>query len=486
MKGIYKIAIISLAVLLVYGCSEEFLEVESRENIAAEDRDENFTPSDFVTGVYGMFTEWPYAFSYLGITEIISDNAVKGANPSGTGADKHFLDNLDFTSTVPSLEAMWEHWYKTIGRANYAIAFTRASSEDSGIQDRLIGEAKFLRAYTYFFLVRSFGDVPIQGEVEFVNGEPVIDPEADLSERKSKEDVYAYIEQDLVDAIEALPRKSEYSSENLGRATKGSAQALLAKVHLYQEEWQQALDYANAVINSGEYELEPNYEDIWKESTENGVESIFEIQARGEPIAHGVQQYSTTQGARGTGGWGWGFNVPSDELVAAFDAEGDEIRKNATIIFAGETLWDGREVSPSVENPRYNQKAYSSAYTGAGDGDKNIRVIRLAEVYLIKAEAANELGMTDVAQEALNKVRARVELEPVTGLSQSDLREAIWEERRLELAFEHDRWFDLIRTGQAPEAMAAHGKNFEEKHWLFPIPESQRIQTPDMAQNPGW
>lgn len=488
MKPLYKIALCSVSLMLMLGCSKDFLEVESRENIAAVDSDENFTPVEFVNGVYGMFTEWPYAFSYLGITEIISDNADKGSSPTDTGGDKNLLDNLTFTSTAGSIRAMWEHWYKTIGRANYSIAYTRSFGlQDQELEDRLVGEAKFLRAFTYFYLVRAFGDVPIQGEIEFVNGEPVIDPEADLSVRDPKEEVYAYIEQDLLDAIEALPTKSEYSSENLGRVTKGAARALLAKVHLYQEEWEEALKYANAVVNSGEYSLNPDYAEIWRESSENGVESIFEIQARGEAIAHGVQQYSTTQGARGTSGWGWGFNTPSENLLNAFEAEGDEIRKNATIIFAGETLWDGREVSESVENPMYNEKAYSSANAGAGDGDKNIRVLRLAEVYLIKAEAANELGMTDVAEAALNKVRARVELEPITGLSQDALRLEIWNERRLELAFEHDRWFDLIRTGMASEALAADGKDFiEGKHELFPIPEAQLIQTPTMQQNPGW
>lgn len=486
MKNINKIASLLFAAVLLTGCSEDFLDVESRENIEAEHSDENITPVQFVNGIYGMFTEWDYAFSYLGMTEIISDNGDKGANPTGTGTDKHLFDSLTYTSTAPSIQAMWSNWYKTIGRASYAIAYVDTYEEDVALKQRLIGEAKFLRAYTYFFLVRSFGDVTLQGEVEIVDGDAVVDPTADLSKRTSKEEIYAYIEKDLKDAIEALPAKSEYPVSELGRATSGAAHALLAKVHLYQEEWTPALEHANTVINSGEYGLEANYEDVWREYTENGVESIFEIQGRGETVAHGVQQYSTTQGARGTSGWGWGFNTPSENLVAAFDAEGDEIRKDATIIFAGETLWDGREVSISTENPRYNEKAYSSANAGSGDGDKNIRVLRYAEILLIKAEAANELGDQATATEALNQVRRRVNLTDVSGLTQEAMRLKIWNERRLELAFEHDRWFDLIRTGQAPEAMAADGKDFEEKHYLFPIPENQLIQTPSMEQNPGW
>lgn len=462
------------AVLAIAGCSDNFLDVDSREDIEEADSDENYTPVEFVTGVYGRFTEWTYAFSWLGVTEIISDNADKGSSPSDTGTDKHLLDDLTFSSTVPSALAVWEEWYKTIGRADYAIEYTGGyEMSDEALRSRLIAEARFLRAFSYFNLVRYFGDIPLQHE--------------DLTQRAPREEVYDYIISDLEAAMQDLPPKSEYAEEDLGRVTRGAAQALLAKVYLNRENWAEAVNYADQVLSSGEYGLEPNYEDIWRESSENGIESIFEIQGRGESPAHGIQQYSQTQGARGPGGWGWGFNTPTQDLVDAFDSEGDEIRKEATIIFAGETLWDGREVSPNVENPRYNEKAYSSANLGAADGNKNIRVLRLAEILLIKAEAANELGDTQTALDALNQVRERVELDPVTTSDQNQLRQAIWRERRLELAFEHDRWFDLLRTGQAGDVMRAHGKNFEDgKHDLFPVPEEQLRQTPEMTQNPGY
>lgn len=474
MNTYKKISLVLVFSLLLVGCSENFLDVNPRETVAEEDSDENFTPEEFLTGVYGQFTEFPYAFAWLGITEMISDNADKGSAPFDTGTDKHLLDDLDFSSTVPSVEQMWSLWYKTIGRATNTVEVAdSADVSDEQYRNRLKGEAQFLRGYSYFFLVRYFGDVPLQEE--------------DLTQRASEDEVYEYIISDLESAEESLPLKSEYSEDDVGRATQGAAQALLAKVHLERENWSEALDYANDVINSGEYDLEPNYEEVWRESTENGIESIFEIQARGEAPAHGVQQYSQTQGARGPSGWGWGFNTPTQDLVDAFDSEGDEIRKDATIIFAGETLWDGREVSENVENPRYNEKAYSSANVGAADTDKNIRMLRYAEILLIKAEAANELGDQTTALEALNEVRDRVELDDVTTTDQDELRQAIWKERRLELAFEHDRWFDLLRTGQAAEVMQEHGKPFEEgKHELFPIPEEQLRQTPEMEQNPGY
>ncbi|MEL4307510.1 RagB/SusD family nutrient uptake outer membrane protein [Joostella sp. CR20] len=464
-----------VAITVFAACSEDYLDVDSRENISQEDSEATLTGENFVTGIYGMLTDWPYAFSYLGVTEIISDNADKGSSPTDSGADKEALDNLQHTTSAASVREMWTHWYKSIGRATSSIEFLETSSmENAALKSRLIGEAKFLRALNYFWLVRSFGDITIQG---------VTDP----TSRAPQAEVYAYIEQDLKEAIEALPNKSEYASKDLGRATKGAAQALLAKVYLYQEKWDEAKTYAEAVMNSGEYSLEPNYQDVWRVYTENGVESIFEVQARGESIAHGVQQYSQTQGARGTSGWGWGFNTPSQNLIDAFDAEGDEIRKNATIIFPGETLWDGREVSESVENLAYSEKAYSSANAGASDTDKNVRILRFAEVLLIHAEAANELGNSSDALASLNKVRDRVELSAFTSTDQSELRLKIWNERRLELAFEHDRWFDLVRTGQAKDAMQAAGKTFiTGKHELFPIPNDQLIQTPDMPQNPGW
>lgn len=476
-KNIFKIS--AVGVLLSFGlmssCSDDFLDVKSQENVAIEDQE--VLPAEmFVNGIYGMFTEWDYAFSWLGVTEMISDNADKGSSASDNGGDKRDLDQLLHNSTTGSIEAMWTRFYKTIGRASLSIDYTEKQTDlEAAKKNQYIGEAKFLRALSYFYLVRMFGDVTIQD----------INDETTNTTRKPKAEVYAYIEADLLDAIEKLPTKSEYASKDLGRATKGAAQALLAKVYLYQAKYQQAYDLAATGINSGQYDLETDYATTWRVETENGKESLFEIQARGKATAHGVHQYSQTQGARGTGGWGWGFNVPSQNLLDAFNSEGDNIRRDATIIFRGETLYDGRLVPTSVENPMYNEKAYSSANLGDADGDKNIRVIRFSEVLLIQAEAANEIGQDALAP--LNRVRARVKLTPVTSMSKDQLRLKIWNERRLELAFEHDRWFDLVRTGQAKEMMAKDGKTFVTgKHELFPIPNAQLIQTPSMTQNPGW
>lgn len=201
---------------------DDFVEEVDVVNPTAEESGDIFTPTQFITGVYGRQTDYAYAFAYLALTEIVSDNSDKGSDPTDTGGDKDLFDGLTYTASSPSIEAMWTQWYKAIGRATLAIEYTTdyEGSMDAP-KERLIGEAKFLRALNYFWLVRSFGDVPIQ--------------DVDLIARAPAADVYARIEQDLMDAISALPLKSEYASQDLGRATKGSAQGLLSKVYLYQK-----------------------------------------------------------------------------------------------------------------------------------------------------------------------------------------------------------------------------------------------------------
>ena len=476
MKKIYmSFALILSTFILATSCSD-FLDEASREKVETEDQ-EVYTPQQILTGVYGMFNDWTYGFAYLGVTEIISDNADKGSSSTDTGTDKDVLDALTFTTSCESIRDIWGYWYTSIGRATQSIEYTQGFGlNDKTLESRLIGEAKFLRALNYFYLVRGWGEVPIQDQ--------------DITVRASVEDVYAYIEADLLDAIDKLPLRSQYNANDLGRATKGAAQGLLAKVYLYQKKWQNAYDYAELVVQSGEYELIRNYIDVFKSDAQyhNSKESIFEFQAKGADgsMAHSVRQYSASQGARGDTGWGWGFNTPSQSLLNAFNEAGDNIRRDATIIFRNSTLYDGRVVG-STENSMYNYKAYSSSAPAADWNDRFLCYMRYAEILLIKAEAANELNNNSIALAALKEVRDRVELPEITTTDQSALRQAIWKERRLELAMEHDRWFDIIRTGQAKDAMTADGKPFiVGKHELFPIPNNQLIQIPNLGQNPQW
>lgn len=174
----FYIALLLGAGIPLQGCKDNnFLDVPSRERVEADDSESPYTPEQFVNGIYGMFTEWDYSFSFLGITEIISDNADKGSSSTDAGGDKLLLDNLTYTSTAGSFEALWKRWYKSIGRATQAIEFIeKAELTDAAYKNRLIGEARFLRALNYFYLVRGWGDIPIQ--------------ERDIIKRESASEVY--------------------------------------------------------------------------------------------------------------------------------------------------------------------------------------------------------------------------------------------------------------------------------------------------------
>ena len=403
-----------------FSCTEKFLEINANEITIDEISSEQAV--ELVNSTYNILLSWQVSsFSWNAISSISSDDADKGSDQGDTGADKHLFDILAHDATSISVAEVWEGHYKGIQRANQAINRIKLFEDlDSELKQRLTGEAKFLRALLYFRLLQTYGGVPIINETPDINSSIET-----LLRRASRAEVFEFIEIDLIESINVLPEKSEYPDNQLGRATKGAARTLLAKVSMYQSKWETVLELTNEVIKSGEYNLTPKYEDIWKEIGENNQESIFEIQAKGELPSVGVDQYSLTQGARGEGGWGWGFNVPSDNLLNSYDP--NDLRRDATIIFRGETLYDGRFVPETVVNPMYNQKAYSSAFTDYQQTGKNIRILRFAEVLLMNAEAAIQLG-DDVAG-PLNQVRNRAGLESIDNPSQSD----VWNERRWEL-----------------------------------------------------
>lgn len=462
MKKItYHICLAASIVFVLFSCTEDFIDVES-----TEETEEALTVDkaiELVNAVYNPYLDWGMSsFAWIGISSITSDDADKGSDPGDTGTDKDKMDALTFDATSLSFKDVWTAHYNCIQRANQAISrLTLFESLDENLRNRLIGEAKFLRALTYFRLVKMFGGVPLIAKIPDSNTDP-----DDFLKKATKEAVYIQIEEDLNEAIAALPLKSEYPNAELGRATKGAAQTLLAKVSMYQGKWQQVKDLTDDVILSLEYDLTPNYEDIWKESGENNIESIFEIQATAAPVAAGIDGYSVTQGARGEGGWGWGFNTPTQDLIDSYET--NDLRREATVIYRGETLFDGREVPNTVNNEYYNQKAYTSAFSDAWVTGKNLRILRFAEVLLMNAEAATQVG-GDVAT-PLNRVRKRAGLDNAVTTDQ----QAVWNERRWELAFEHDRYFDLVRQGRAGTVLRAHGKPFVDgKHEVFPIPQEQ-------------
>lgn len=484
MKKIY-ISLFALSVVFFTGCADDFLDVDQTESISTKDIElfnNDAGASSFVTSIYSKFLDWDMtSFGWIGLSSITSDDADKGSSPGDTGTDKDILDALSYNPTTPSVESVFNANYDGINRCNQALnILPKLTKADANLRNRLMGEAKFLRAFMYFTLVKCYGGVPIVDRLP--NPSSTEDREMLLT-RKTASEVYAFIETDLIDAIAALPEKSAYAANEKARASKGAAYALLAKVNLYQKNWQKVVDNCNAVTG---YSLAPDYATMFRLAGENDAESIFEIQGVGSIPARGIKGYSNTQGARGAGGWGWGFNTPSQSLVDAYEA--GDVRKNATIIFRGTTLYDGRIIPNTVENPRYNYKAYSSNFTDAWETDANIKYLRFAEVLLMKAEALNELGQTSAAIPLLNQIRNRAGLGNTTALSQADVRRAIWKERRVEMAFEHDRFFDVVRTGQAVAAFAADGKTFVAgKHELFPIPQSFIRQAAGLSsQNPNY
>lgn len=463
------------AILLTVSCSEDFLDVAANEE--TESAITTDKAPELVNAIYNQFLQWPTSsFSWIGISSITSDNADKGSSASDTGTDKDKLDALNIDATLISVAEVWNAHYQGIQRANQALnRLPLFEGIDEDLRNRLIGEAKFLRALYYFRLVKTYGGVPLIKGIT-----SVADVTSEILAKATKEDTYSFIEQDLLDAIAALPEKSEYPASELGRATKGAAKTLLAKVSMYQNKWAEVMTLTNEVIASGEYSLTPNYEDIWKEIGENNSESIFEIQARGDTPTAGVQGYSVSQGARGDGGFGWGFNTPTQDLADSYEA--GDTRRDATIMFRGETLFDGREINVNAVNPMYNQKAYSSDFSDAWETGKNIRILRYAEVLLMNAEAATQTGGD--AATPLNLVRNRAGLPNATSTAQMD----VWKERRHELAFEHDRYFDLVRQGRAGEVLRSHGKTFVDgKHEVFPIPQEQIDNAAGaLIQNPGY
>jgi len=485
MKKIISVLVIVMF-FIVSSCTQDFLDVTYKEKILADPESLNSDAGAkaLVTNVYAKFLDWNMSsFSWIGLTSIIDDNADKGSSPTDTGSDKHLLDNLQHTASSQSVKEVFTANYEGIARANDALEklpFINGVDED--LLNSLQGETKFLRAFMYFNLVRLYGGVPIVDRVTDAENEA---DQLLLFQRKTVGEVYTFIIDDLNYAISVLPDRSAYPFDERGRVSKGSAYALLAKVQLYRQNWSEVINTTNQI--SG-YSLTPNFADIYKIEGEFNVESLFEINGYGSGTTpKGIQQYAQTQGVRAAnGGWGWGFNTPSVSLYQVF--ESGDVRRDVTMMYPGQTLYDGRVVPATAENPRYNYKCYTPLNPGADNNDTNIRYLRYAEVLLMKAEAYNELGNLTEAKNAINLVRTRAGLPNTSANNQPDLRLAIWNERRVELAMEHDRWFDLIRTGQAPTAMSTVGKTFiVGKHELFPIPQEVVDQSNGVTtQNPGY
>jgi hypothetical protein len=482
------LAVGAVAFFVLAGCKKSFLEV----NPQGQQKGSTFwaSPTDALQAVNAMYAnlhEWnQVAFAAIAIESMGSDDAEKGSAPNDATFMNQY-DNFTVTSTEGQLNGFWTGQYQEINLCNQILDHVDTmAAVDAGAKARYKAEAKFIRAYCYFRLVRAFGAVPLRLHLP-----------KDASEynqpRTDTATVWNAIEQDLNDAATVLPvtvPASEY-----GRATKGAALSLHAKVAMYRKKWSDVLNYTNQVIALGVYSLFSNYEQLFRVNNENSSESIFEIQCS-LIVGNGGSsnsQYSQVQGVRGSTGGGWGFNVPTASLAGAYET-GDP-RRDATIIFRGETTPEGDAIPPAGDNPMYNQKSYvpfSMYVSGYNEGaQQNIRVIRYADVLLMNAEAANELGNATLAKQSLNAVRARARggnnaiLPDVTATDQATLRTAIWNERHVELAMEFDRYFDVIRQGRAAQIFGPKG--WTARNTVWPIPQNEiDLSAGVLTQNPGY
>lgn len=488
MKTIYLKLALPFAMLLLVSCGDDFLDKKPLGKLTSANFFETEAHAILATNaLYEHMRSWEvHVFSYIGMTDIVSDDADKGSFAN----DAAFLGEIDdFTFNASNIAplSVWQGYYQGIFRANNAIENIPGIDMDEALRDRLVAELKVFRAYFYLNLVRWFGDVPLITAP--------LDPSEFSQQRAPVEEVYNQIEQDLLEAIEILPEKSQYVSADLGRVTKGSAKALLARAYLAQGDFVNTEKYALEVINSGQYGLFPDYAKLFQLAGEHSSESVFEIGSTTGAI--NSSQYNQVQGARGNPNLGWGFNRPSDNLVSSYE-QGDP-RRNATILYPGEVLPDGSAIvedNPDLINERYNQKAWVPL-APSGDnfeGQGNLRLIRYADVLLMAAEALNENNNPAQALVYLNMVRARARgtsmtlLPNVTTTNKDALRTRIWNERRSELAMEQIRWFDLLRQGRAESVMNGVGKNFiGPKHLLFPIPQVEiDLSSGVLSQNEGY
>lgn len=548
------LTILTLAATLGFTTScEDFLteEVRGQQNL-----DTYFASIDdaesYLTGCYQALTHggwWQINTVWL-LSEMCSDDAWMG-NTTQSQSDyislAHYQGNGASNGPISNF---WQYRYKGILRCNIGIErIAGLDVEDTETRDRLVAEARFLRAYYYFELVRNFGGVPL------ITGFLMPEEITGIT-RASEEETYAFIEEDLQAAAEVLPQRSEYSASDMGRATRGAALGLLGKVYLYQEKWEEAHDVLKTVIDEGEYQLLPEFGMVWDLDYDNSVESLFEVQYIYHSTLALGGSLATVTGCRNGPGDGWSWCQPTANLEQAFIDAGDTERLRWTIIKTGCTEIAGEDDFDQFVDNSKDMSSYEDYLERYGwdpecyiidpsqhksariirkyflpiadrpevyNTDKsplNHRILRYADVLLMYAEACNELGDDNNARTALNQVRTRAGLPQVTGTGTA-LRDAIRLERRLELAFEQSRLYDIRRwkddSGQ-PLIASIMGSNGSFVQWnlneetrdiyewenqgessdkgtsfdvnrdlLFPIPLYEiTMSNGSIEQNPGW
>ena len=499
MKKHFKIAAFFLTVLTLSSCSK-WVQNDPHDSFIVTDLDYLKSESDYRTMAVSVYTPIQWLNQVVPIGDIASDNSVSGGESASDVLSLQQMDDYTLTPINSTLTEIWQSAYEGINRANYLHQYKADNPAGDKVEfagkEAMYGEIYFLRAYYYFTLVKMFGDVPL-----FVDKRLSVSDSKNY-QRTPKAAVYTQIEKDLADAIAVLP----ITNIQKGRVTKYAAQALLGKVLLYQEKFTEAAAMLENVVN-GPFSLVPNFGDIFLQAGENGTESVFEIQ-----YSNASPFYDWSNPGRGQGnlavqvcgirnltgnspyGQGWSTNLPTANLAAAF-AAGDK-RKGVTVLdieaykTANPSFGITYLVAPYKNTGLYNQKYLPRKGETSGQVElnylNNFRTIRYADVLLMAAEANNRASAANdsKAQTYLNKVRQRAFGDMLHDISATGaaLKQAIWDERRVELAMEGDRFFDLVRTGQAASKITGFvvGKNE-----LFPIPQ-QEIDISGLTQNNGY
>jgi len=482
-KNLYKISVILLSGITLLGMSacKDFLTEDLKGNFSSATFYQNEQQAmQAITGAYNSlaFSSFNNALWVFG--DVASDDAVKGGNP-GDQAEITYIDKFEADANNGIISNYWSFEYESIARANNVIANVPGVTMDETTKNRIIGEARFIRAYSYFNLVNVFGKVPLKLLPQLTH-ETIHVPLSEVT------DIYLQIEQDLTDAAAALPSAS--GAAEIGRITRGAALAMLGKAQLYQEKWSAALASFQQVEALGIYHLLPDYAGLFKLANENNEESIFEIQhlSNQNPMTGNALNQWFAPAPEG----GYYFNAPTQALVDAFEkSAGGQVdpRLDISIGRDGQPWLNGEIFSSSLSPTGYLTKKHQQPLSEVssslkGDGDLNYIYMRYADVLLMKAEAFNESNMSDSARSNLNKVRQRARasfkgelpadlLPDITTADQSLLRIAIQKERRVELAQEFHRYFDLMRWGKTvAEAALGADFNYETKRY-FPIPQAE-------------
>lgn len=470
-----KNAMFLTVMVVLTGCSG-FLDREPISDLAEENFFQTGADAEAaLVAAYDALQSEYYIFDRFTNGDVISDNCYAG----GDNPNNFQLDEFTVTPTNINVERDWGYLYEAISRANAVLDNVEDINSPDFPEERkrqVLGEAAFLRAYHYFQLVNLFGEVPlVTAKVSSTDPEVVFQPKATVPA------IYEAIVADLLFAEERLPLIYDRQRQ---RATKGAAQAMLAKAYAHQPapDWASVKTYAEAVIGSGTYQLLPDYDRLWQSNNENTLESILEVQFIGGTNEANWGPQLWLPSSLTNDSWRK-FNTPSNDLLNAFTAENDVVRRQSSILMEGGLAWQDPDYPSGVIPFPFKQRVASG-----WSSPNNYILLRLADIILLLAEAENELGNAGAAATALNQIRARVNLPATTASSQQQLRVAIQNERRLELAFEGHRWFDLKRTGTAIETMNALGRNYDVQAFelLWPVPQSELDRNPNLTQNQGY